>query len=148
MVSIELKVINCFIIWHILYVIFTFKVSFYHNVFFGLVWYVTSREVNIAFWGLINPSSNLFQSQWSFYYMIIHGSKSGFAGNSAQKSPIWRFVFYCFVGSLSHGHLFHISVVSMYIVDIRPKWFLPLPFDIFILFLVYSFFLNKLYEER
>ena len=28
------------------YVIFTFKISFYRNVFFGLAWYVTSRQVN------------------------------------------------------------------------------------------------------
>jgi hypothetical protein len=46
LVSIELKVINCFIIWHILYVSFTLKISFYHNVFFGLAWWKTSREMN------------------------------------------------------------------------------------------------------
>ena len=32
------KVINCFIIWHILYVSFTLKISFYRDVFFGLAW--------------------------------------------------------------------------------------------------------------
>ena len=35
LVSIELKVVNCFIIWHILYVAFILKISFYHDVFFG-----------------------------------------------------------------------------------------------------------------
>jgi hypothetical protein len=32
LVSIELNVINCFIIWHILYVEFTLKISFYHDI--------------------------------------------------------------------------------------------------------------------
>jgi hypothetical protein len=48
-ISIELKVINWFIIWHILYVSFTLKINFYHDVFFGLAWWKTSREVNITF---------------------------------------------------------------------------------------------------
>ena len=35
-----------FIIWHILYVSSTLKISIYHNVFFGLAWWKMSREVN------------------------------------------------------------------------------------------------------
>jgi hypothetical protein len=38
LVSIYLKVINYFIIWHILYVDFILKISFHHDVFFGLAW--------------------------------------------------------------------------------------------------------------
>ena len=55
-----MKVINCFIIWHILYVSFTLKISFYHDVFFGLAWWKTSREVNITFYQrtLLGTSAN------------------------------------------------------------------------------------------
>ena len=59
LVSIELKVINCFIIWHILYVIFIFKMSFYRNVFFGLAWYVTSRQVNKFYIYLVRDEYNV-----------------------------------------------------------------------------------------
>jgi hypothetical protein len=69
---IQLKVINCFIIWHISYVAFTLKISFYHNVFFGFIWcktlecyihctlHVTYCEVIIAFYQrrLLGRSAN------------------------------------------------------------------------------------------
>jgi hypothetical protein len=53
LVSIELKVINCFIIWHILYVDFTFKISF------SLVSYGTRR------WNVIFTSYDVLRGDYN-----------------------------------------------------------------------------------
>jgi len=56
---------------HILYVSFTLKISFYHDVFFGLAWWKTSREVikcyihlaNITFYQRTLPGTSANQKR-------------------------------------------------------------------------------------
>ena len=43
---------------------FTFKISFYHNVFFGLAWYVTSCQVNKCYIHLARGEYYTFIACW------------------------------------------------------------------------------------
>ena len=76
MVSIELKVINCFIIWHILYVSFTLKISFDHDIFFCL-----------HCWNVIFTSHDVTRGDYNVLSKIVTRDVS-----QSEKDIIWSHI--------------------------------------------------------
>ena len=123
MESIELKVIKCFIIWHILYVSFTLKISFYRDAFFGLAWCKTlacyiHRTLHHARW--INTIFTARYPRWGEYNNLL---KNVTRDVNQSESQCLLFASVCIFSWLGYSVVYcihyymHLTLVLLFCYD-------------------------------